>query len=271
MTTLQKTGNNSNWLNAWARAIPEDIQPIPKGVHVPQTGHCERHGDFNLSMVDDQGVVRYRSSICPVCTAEQASLRLMNAAAISPRHQHCRFETFRADTPAQKEVLEICREYAENFKDHAAKLGTCLVFTGHHGTGKNHLATAIARMVLESGRSVVQATAHSIIVRIRETWTKGGDYTDRKTENEVLHSFASADLLIIDEVGKQFGSKDEVIHLFEVINLRYLEMKPTIVLSNESVQGVENYLGTAAFDRLCEDGMLLEFAWPGYRRGRRSD
>lgn len=230
----------------------------------PQYRECDRHGPYQISMVDDYGTVRYKAPVCPVCAAEHASRRLLESAAIPVRYQNCDFDSFIVELPAQQAALDTCRDYAENFARYAAD-GTCMVFSGPPGTGKNHLATAIARTVLGMGYSVLQVTAYGLILRIRQTWGKGGD---GESESDIVRAFAKADLLIIDEVGKQFGGDLDQMHLFEVINSRYLEMKPTIVLSNESAQGIEGYLGVAAFDRLCERGLLVQFDWPSYRRGR---
>jgi len=229
-----------------------------------QFENCERHGKYRISMRDDQGVVRYRPAVCPACLAERKSQQMMQSAAISRRHQNCSFETFVAQSPEQKAVFDVCLEYAQTFAKRAFLTGACMILSGNPGTGKNHLATAIARMVMDSGFSVMQTTAHEVIMRIRETWGK----TSVASEREVVRIFGQADLLILDEVGKQFGGKGDEVHLFEVVNQRYLEMKPTIVLSNETKEGIEDYLGTAAFDRLCENGVLLQMNWPGYRRGR---
>lgn len=229
-----------------------------------QFENCERHGKYRISMRDDRGVVRYRPSVCPACLAEQKSRQMMQSAAISHRHRNCTFETFVVQSPEQKAVFDVCLEYAQTFAEKAFPTGACLILSGNPGTGKNHLATAIARLVMDSGFSVMQTTAHEVIMRIRETWGK----TSVASEREVVRIFGDADLLILDEVGKQFGGKGDEVHLFEVVNQRYLEVKPTIVLSNETQEGIEDYLGTAAFDRLCENGMLLRMNWPGYRRGR---
>lgn len=254
-------GLTHDLLRRWGFAI-DNVDILPD--HHPQIRECERHGPYPISMVDDFGTVRYMAPVCPVCAAENASRRLLGSAAIPPRHQHCDFDTFIVETQEQQAILDICRDYAEHFARYAAN-GSCMMFSGNPGTGKNHLATAIARTVLGMGRSVLLVTARGLITRIRETWGKtGGEWT----ESGVLRAFTEADLLIIDEVGKQFGGDGDVIHLFEVINHRYLEMKPTIVLSNESAQGIESYLGVHAYDRLCERGTLLQFDWPSHRRGR---
>ncbi len=245
-----------------ASAVPQtDHRPD----HRPEYRRCERHGDYPISMIDHAGVVRYSGTACPACVAEQVSRTMLESAAIPARHHDCDFASFIAETPAQQTVLNTCRDYAEHFSQ-AAAAGAGLVFSGPVGTGKNHLATAIARTVLGMGRSVLQVTAYEMILRLRQTWKKDDN---GPSEADLIRQFGAADLLIIDEIGKQFGSKgaDEV-QIFAVINRRYLDMKPTIVMSNESAQGIERYMGIAAFDRLCERGLLLEFDGPSHRRGR---
>ncbi len=241
---------------------PNNVAILPD--RHPQYRECVRHGRYPISMVDEQDVIRYTSQVCPVCAAEHASRRLMESAAISSRYINCDFDNYVIDLPGQQTALDVCRDYAEHFEDRARK-GSCLILCGNPGTGKNHLASAIARAVLSMGRSVLLATAYEIIARIRQTWQRG---IGNSTELEVIRGFAEVGLLIIDEVGKTFGSDGERVHLFEVIDHRSRDLKPTIILSNEGVEGVEEYLGPAAFDRLCQNGDLLLFDWQSYRRGR---
>ena len=257
---LASIGVQPHTLNP-CRENPETQTPVGTDTEM---AHCPEHGDYPISMRDAQGVLRYRPAVCPACLAERVSQRLMEGAAIAPRHQHCRFESFIAQSADQKAVLNACREYAEHFAMNLRKTGSGLILSGQPGTGKNHLATAIAREVMAAGFSVMQTTAHEVIVRIRETWGKGNITSER----EVVRVFTQADLLILDEVGKQFGGKGDEVHLFEVINQRYLALRPTLVLSNENVEGIREYLGVAAFDRICENGQLLQLNWCSYRRGR---
>ena len=230
----------------------------------PQYRECARHGRYPISMVDERDAIRYMSPVCPVCAAEQASRRLMESAAIPKRYVDCGFDNYVVDVPGQQTALDVCRDYADHFEEHARK-GSCLVLCGNPGTGKNHLAYAIAHVVLAKGHSVLQVTAYDIIARIRQTWQRG---IGNSTELEVIRGFAEVGLLIIDEVGKTFGSDGERVHLFEVIDHRYRDLKPTLILSNENMEGVEKCLGPAAFDRLCQNGGLLLFDWQSHRRGR---
>ncbi|EQD56002.1 DNA replication protein dnaC, partial [mine drainage metagenome] len=82
-------------------------------------------------------------------------------------------------------------------------------FYGNTGTGKTHLACAIANELLRQGKSALFVRAYEVLRTIRDTW-KGGE----KTELAVIREFVAPDLLILDEVGVQYGSESERIELF---------------------------------------------------------
>lgn len=86
------------------------------------------------------------------------------------------------------------------------------------------------------------------------------------TESEMIDRFVEIDLLVVDEVGVQAKSDNERNILFSVINGRYEEMKPTIILSNETLKEVKEIIGERAFDRLREGGgRAFSLQWDSYR------
>lgn len=100
---------------------------------------------------------------------------------------------------------------------------------------------------------------------VKETFGKGVE----RTEAQVLRDLVEPDLLILDEVGVQFGSDAEKLILFEIINGRYESRRPTIIISNLAIGELEKYLGARAVDRLREGGgKVVVFDWESYR-GRR--
>jgi DNA replication protein DnaC len=70
---------------------------------------------------------------------------------------------------------------------------------------------------------------------------------------EVLEKLSRLDLLVLDEVGVSFGTEPEKVQLFNVINGRYNQVRPTIVTSNLDVAGMTAYLGERSMDRLKEN------------------
>lgn len=183
-------------------------------------------------------------------------------AAIPPRFADRRLETFIAHCPEAAKALSVATEYATGFEQSLEK-GRSLIFVGTVGSGKTHLATGIAHEVMSQGYSALFSTVLGAVRTVKETYRKNSE----KTESDAIMDLIRPDLLILDEVGVQFGSDAEKLILFEIINGRYEHMKPTILLSNLNMEGIKDYLGERIIDRLREGGgKQVVFNWDSYRR-----
>ena len=185
----------------------------------------------------------------------------IGSAAIPERFKDRTLDSYVAKTSGQKKALAFAKEYAENF-DQVMRTGRSAVFVGKVGTGKTHLAVGIALSIMQQQKSPVFVTVQRLIRRVKDSWR-----TKEETETEVINAFALPDLLILDEVGVQFGSEFEKQVLFDVLNERYEKLKPSILLSNIPSEQLSDYLGERVTVRLRENGgALIGFNWDSYRR-----
>jgi len=106
-------------------------------------------------------------------------------------------------------------------------------------------------------------TASDLFMNIRDTWTR----TSEISTLDRVQQFVDLDLLVIDEVGVQRGTDNEREILFSIINSRYNNLKPTVLLSNLSLKEVRAYIGERTFDRLKEDGgQIIVLNGDSYRK-----
>ncbi len=240
-------------------------------------GHCEKHGKFAGTFYTFNG--KRRESPCPKCGDERqaekareeasrkasaiASIKgdLLRRSQIPLRFRDRTLENFRAESDGQRRALKIAKAYAASFDDRLAQ-GGGLVLCGKPGTGKTHLACAIAMHVAGQGRSAKFMTVIQAVREVKETYRRDSN----RTEQEAIDAFEAPDLLILDEVGVQWGSDAEKLILFEIINGRYAEMRPTILISNLMETELGAYIGDRAVDRMREGGgAVIAFDWPSYR------
>ena len=247
------------------------------------TETCEKHGQYECrTRTYPNSLIKIppRSSICPGCLSDElirlqgekirndeaARKRnidlLLDGLNIPARFENCTLQNYEPVNDDAKRALKVCQAYASRWPERLQK-GGGLVMCGKPGTGKNHLALAIARhAITEHQSSAVFTTALKIAREYKSTWSKGSS----RTEDEVIRYFTKPDLLIIDEVGVQFGSDAEKLIMFEIINTRYERMKPTILISNQTREELSAFIGERVLDRMSDGGgCTLSFTWESYR------
>lgn len=183
-------------------------------------------------------------------------------SGITPRFAESTLATYRGTTPAMTQALETCRAYAVNFGEHF-QAGRNLLLCGNVGNGKTHLASGIVQYVIRQHRAVAVITTAAEIIRVfKRSMARDAGFT----EGDVINELASFDLLVIDEVGAQAGTHYELSVLHEVLDRRYNLVRPTVVVSNLNAQGLSQYIGERALDRLRENkALLVGFTWESAR------
>ena len=231
---------------------------------------CPKHGPYTATAICLPG--REIWTGCPECNKEErdrenAELsrkyaeqqinveaeRLLGQAAIPPRFKDRTLDNFSTDTEEQEKALKTCKAYLERW-ERVKEHGKCIVLIGKPGTGKTHLSVGIALELIKRGESAIYTRASSIVQAVKETFGNR-----ERTERQVYEDFARPDLLIIDEIGRQYGTDSEKLMLFEVINMRYEQCKPMIVISNLEPSAFREYMGQATLSRLQEGGATLIF------------
>lgn len=155
---------------------------------------------------------------------------------------------------------DLTQEYMENLRFLPPKEN--LIFMGAVGTGKTHLATALALKACQEGRRVRFFTAAELGNILLEKNAKG-------TLNNFLGTLKKTELIVVDEIGFVPLHKDAAELLFQVISDCY-ERKSLIITSNlefsqwNTVFG-DNRLTAALVDRLIHHSHIVIFSGESYR------
>lgn len=194
--------------------------------------------------------------------------RLIGRSGIKKRFQQRTFENFKTDTPERVRCYKIAKRYADTFKERYAR-GEGLYIEGTNGTGKTHLAAAIALQLLNEGTPVICKTSSDMLMDIKKAYD-GGEYS----EAEILNIYKTVDLLIIDDLGKEQCSDWSMSTLYSILNDRYEDMKPVIVTTNYGAEdliriltprGYDNGKIVAIISRLRETSTAITMAWADCR------
>jgi len=164
-------------------------------------------------------------------------------------------------------VLSVAKDFADDFDRHR-RIGTWLLFMGNVGAGKSHLCAAVINQLVRAGRTALFTKAPRLLREVKETFNRDSEVT----QSEIIARMGELDLLVIDEVGIQFGTDTERMILYEILDLRYEAMRPVILTTNiTDLKSLEKLLGERIIDRLFEgESKIVFFDWESHRRFQRS-
>ena len=261
-----------------SEATVTDLVGMLKAPFVEAHGTCEIHGEYTTQVLVIGGAPREPE--CLECTqqrireerkieseriateSEERSRRSrLDGIGLPRRMSGKRWSDYQPANAKAATHLQTCQAYASNWAD-TLGVGANLIMTGATGNGKTHLASVLCKQVaIQNDARPLYTTVSSMIRYIRASYGKSCTYS----EQDALDRFGTADLLVIDEVGVKLSSEHEKSMLFEIIDMRYQEELPTVVISNLSVGEIEEHIDERMVDRLSENGTLMVFDWKSHR------
>ncbi len=138
-----------------------------------------------------------------------------------------------------REVIAYCRAYAEGFDG----TDVSLLLRGPTGVGKTHLSLAVAGVVLSRGYSVIYGPVQKLLHRVEK---EHFGRADGNSEDSMM----DCDLLILDDVGTEFASSFYTSALYNIINGRMLDGKPTIISTNLNQKELTDRYGEQITSRI---------------------
>lgn len=148
------------------------------------------------------------------------------------------FDTF--DSTKFPEAYRVAQEFAKNFEKNQGK---GLLFMGNPGTGKTHLAAAIANYIVDNfGIPVRFINYIDLIEQVKKTFNGHED---------IIKTYAETPLLIIDDLTNAEGDwRNEMF--YRMVNIRYEANLPIIITTNESFSELEETVMEKTLSRIIE-------------------
>lgn len=144
--------------------------------------------------------------------------------------------------------------------------GKNVLLAGMSGTGKSHIALALALLACSANRRVLYTTSADMLAQLHMSLADD-------TLLQALKPYTRAELLVVDEVGLEQVERNEARRsglMQKVLLPRYNEQRSTIITSNIPWEAWGDYLGdhlgaTALVDRMIHHSHVIVINGPSYR------
>ncbi len=190
------------------------------------------------------------------------------ASLLGDRYKDTTFEKTDLDRPEDfRKAFQRCRKYCQ-IPDQALEHGYGMYIYGDSGTGKTHLTACMCNELMSQLKQCLFTNFFEIAKLIQSTWNGNADSA------VVIKRICEVDFLFLDDLGTEMltkGGEDSWLQgqVFDIINKRYNNKKPTIFSSNYSMNELIKDRGMMkkTVDRIGEmSTAMIRLSGDSYRR-----
>jgi DNA replication protein DnaC len=164
-------------------------------------------------------------------------------------YEQMTFESFDARTNATQDEHTNLNNALKKAWDYAQRPHNWLLLMGRYGSGKTHLAAAIAQHRQNQGDTLMFVTTPDLMDYLKSTFEPSSQVTFDKLFNRVR----SVPLLILDGLDTSQGSAWAKDKLFQLLDYRYITRQPTVITTAQKLEMIDERLQTRLADiRICD-------------------
>ncbi|OJU11655.1 MAG: hypothetical protein BGN88_07105 [Clostridiales bacterium 43-6] len=215
---------------------------------------------YSCSKCNDSGY--YQGTMCDCVKRIAMKITYDRLNSITPL-DHSSFDNFKLeyypDTEDDNGIVarkrmnknyKYCYDYAHRFSTSSESL----LFMGKTGLGKTHLSLSIANVVIEKGYNVIYGPISHLLRSVEEE-----HFSRDKNDSYTIKTIINCDLLILDDLGVEFLSGFTTSMIYEIINSRILNHKPTIINTNLNFNELQERYTPRIVSRLSGNYQTLTF------------
>lgn len=200
--------------------------------------------------------------------------KLQKNSLLGDRYKDVRFENTKTGFNEMFDTaLKRCRNYCE-VSGKILEEGHGIYLYGNSGTGKTHLTACMVNELIKQNRPTLFTNFFEISQMIRGTFKNS-----RYSEIDMIEKISTIDFLFIDDLGTERVTKEGEDNwlqekIFEILNKRYNNKKPTVFTSNYSLNELirDRGLMRKTVDRILEmSSLILKIEGESYRIKSRRD
>ena len=248
-------------------------KPVDDGQYIPPVSHGEGDKECNVC-----GGLGWITANVPVTHPEfgkltpcqcrrgrldaeqhERLLRFSNLGQLETRT----FEALDRNGPQKETHGQLFQKAYDVALEYSSAPSGWLIITGPNGSGKTHLASAIANRSIENGMVVFFTHAPDLLDHLRSSFGP----TSEVTYTDLFEQVRQVPMLILDGVGSQSTTSWAEEKLRQIINSRYNEELPTIITTSTSFDDLDPYIAARTSDERVSTTISLGNSSPTLEHG----
>lgn len=178
--------------------------------------------------------------------AQNERSQLQSSLALYTRMTFDTFDFFNDVVPEERQNLETVVRVAYEY---ARQPEGWLCIIGRFGTGKTHLAAAVAHYWQESGKGdqIMFITVPDLLDYLRYTYGPSAPVSF----DQRFQAVRNVPLLVLDDLGTENATPWAREKLFQILDYRYLMLLPTVITSSREIESFDERILTRILDERC--------------------
>jgi DNA replication protein DnaC len=219
-----------------------------------KNGNSNTKPKYNCEICKDSGWINNNGLYRPCgCIEAQTYKKRLEQSGISREFQKRNFENFITLGNQELENIKIdAINYVTNFNEIVEDENNSIALVGRVGSGKTHIAMAIANGLIKNGHGVLYASYPDEILALKQTMMKNEEYEKR------INQLKRAKILLVDDLFKALRDKDDSIN-YQIFNFRYLNKLPCIITTEKRPEkwlDFDEAIGSRIFE-MCKGRILI--------------
>lgn len=156
----------------------------------------------------------------------------------------------------------IAKNYSKNFNNTRDTRKNSTMLIGQVGSGKTHLAMAIANGLLDDLIGVIYMPYRTSITNLKQNITNEENY------QKEIRLYKTAEVLLIDDLFKGKITESDVNIIYEIVDYRYFKSLPIIITTEKSIDDlveIDEAIGSRLYEMSKNSLVIMKGKKLNYR------
>lgn len=197
----------------------------------------------------DVQVIRHVKLVAPDYRSQVQNQREQLLSRL-PMYSDLTFDNFDVHHNTQRDEQTNLVQAAQASADFARAPRGWLMLMGGYGTGKTHLAAAIANYRQQQGDAVMFITVPDLMDYLRTTFSPNSS----RSFDELFNDVRNVRLLVLDDMNTEYAKSWAKEKLFQLLDYRYVGKLPTVITTAQELDQMDERVLSRLLDgRICRN------------------